>query len=751
MRPAAYRQGVILLIWPYKILNKLGAGGMGEVYLAEDTELDRKVALKFLMTRCTADAEVKSRFEREAKAAAALNHPNIITVYEIGEYEGRAYIAMEYVEGESLRQKVSSGQLSVESAVDIAMQTCDGSNAAHQAGIIHRDIKPENIIIDKSGRVRILDFGLARMAGVSKLTKEASTLGTISYMSPEQFQGALVDQRADVWAVGVVLYEMLTGELPFQGDYEQAVMYSVLNEKPEPIADLRPDLPATVETVIFKALEKDQNKRYQNMQELLLDLQALTVSPTAAPKQEKSIVVLPFENMSPDPEQEYFSDGLTEEIITDLSQIHDLLVISRSSAMTFKGSKKKIREIAKEVNVRYVLEGGVRKAGNNLRITAQLIDATTNAHLWAEKYKGTLDDVFEIQEKVSRCIVESLKVTLSQKESKKIAERQIDNVQAYECWLKARQEIYQWTEDNLVQALNYLEKGLEIIGENSALYAGMGFVYFQFHNSGIRTDEETLRKAESYIDKVFQLEPDAVLGHFVMGVIRYIQGKIKEAIRHLTHTITLDPNHSDSMRILSYIYSMMIGNSNRARPLSQKALEIDPLMPVNYLAHAFSNWAEGRYDLALESCKKYYQMAPKNIHAQQSYVTSLLWIERFDEAFTLIDILQKEHPSHIFTNMLVMFKYALQNKKTDALQSVTEEQRNAAWNHSYLTWIMAECYALMNEKDESLDWLENAVNKGWCNYPLFSKLDPFLQNIRSEERFKKLMGRVRYEWEHFEV
>lgn len=268
----------------YNIVEKLGEGGMGEVYLAHDTELDRKVALKFLPPHYTFDTELKSRFRREAKAAAALNHPNIITVHEIGEHENRTYIAMEYVEGESLREKVSRGQLLVNSAVDIAHQICDGLNAAHQAGIIHRDIKPENIVIDKAGRVRILDFGLARMSGATKLTKEASTLGTISYMSPEQFQGVPVDHRADIWAVGVVLYEMLTGVLPFKGEYEQAVMYSVCNEEPEPVSSLRPDVSGELEKVVSISLEKEPGRRYQNVGEMLTELEKLRESWSALSK-----------------------------------------------------------------------------------------------------------------------------------------------------------------------------------------------------------------------------------------------------------------------------------------------------------------------------------------------------------------------------------------------------------------------------------------------------------------------------------
>ena len=442
----------------YKILEKLGEGGMGEVYLAHDTDLDRRVALKFLPLHYTKDKEINKRFQREAKAAAKLNHPNIITVYEIGEFEGRTFIAMEYVEGVSLREKltcvgakhseedmqkngsVHSGNASplrMDEIIDIATQICEGLSAAHQEGIIHRDIKPENILIDKSGRVKIVDFGLARMRGVTKLTKSASTLGTLKYMSPEQYQNKEADHRSDIWSFGVVLFEMLTGQLPFQGEYEAAVMYSVVNEEPVSFSSIREDTPQNLEQIVSKALEKDPAKRFQSIQDVIEELKKPMSSILVSEKKEKSIVVLPFENMSPDPDQEYFSDGLTEEIITDLSHIHDLLVISRNSAMTFKGTNKKTSEIAKEVNVQYVLEGSVRKAGNNLRITAQLIDSDKDVHLWAEKHSGTLDNVFDIQEKVSESIVNELRLKLSPQEKKQISERPIENIHAYEFYLKA--------------------------------------------------------------------------------------------------------------------------------------------------------------------------------------------------------------------------------------------------------------------------------------------------------------------------
>jgi non-specific serine/threonine protein kinase len=591
----------------YKIIEKLGEGGMGEVYLAEDTSLDRKVALKFLPKAYTADANAISRFKREAKAVAKLNHPNIITVYEISEFEDTTFIAMEYVEGSSLRDVIKEGEMSIDIVKNIATQICEGLNEAHKVGITHRDIKPENILIDRQGRVKVLDFGLAQIKGANRLTKETSTLGTLKYMSPEQYKRSKIDHRTDIWSFGVVLFEILTGELPFRGEYEAALMYSVVNEEPKSLISLRHDTPQNLQQIVSKTLEKDPENRYQNIEDILIELKKTQPITVKEPEQEKSIVVLPFVNMSPDPEQEYFSDGLTEEIITDLSHIHDLLVISRSSAMTFKGTKKKIKEIAKEVNVRYVLEGSVRKAGNNLRITAQLIDAITDAHLWAEKYSGTLDDVFDIQEKVSRSIVDALKLKLTAKEDAQIAERPIDNVFAYECYLKAKQEIHRWTEESLNRALQHLKNGLDIIGENALLYAGMGYVYYQYVNAGFK-QEDYISKVEDCIKKVFELEPDSSQGHFLLGLINQaFLGNQKQSIHHLKLALVANHNDSEVLIWLSMGY-ICVGKMDVSTPLVEKLLQINPLNPVSHFMLSLLRYYEGRFEDALESLHKCNQM-----------------------------------------------------------------------------------------------------------------------------------------------
>jgi serine/threonine protein kinase len=517
----------------YKIIKKLGEGGMGVVYKAQDTKLDRDVALKFLSIHLTANENEKRRFLQEAKAAAALNHLNICTIYEVDEFDGQSFIAMELVEGQNLKEKIKAGPAEVKEAIDIAVQIAEGLRKAHEKGIIHRDIKSANIMVNNESQVKIMDFGLAKLAGQAGLTKTRSAAGTVAYMSPEQIQGQEVDPRSDIWSYGVVLYEMLTGQLPFKGDYESAIMYSILNEQQKSLDHFRPDILINIEQIINKSLKKNKEYRYQSFLEILKDLRKPADFESKNGKQEKSIIVLPFDDMSPNKDNEYFSDGLTEEIIADLSHIQHLIVISRTSAMRLKGTDKDIKTIGRELNVKYVLEGSVRKAGNNLRITAQLIDAKNDSHLWAEKYNGTLDDVFDIQEKVSRSIVDTLKIKLTQKENEWIANRPIDNIQAYECYIKARQDIWTWTEEGLERALSYLQSGLNIVGENILLYFGIGYVYWTYVIVGFKPKEECLSEAENYANKILKIKPESPHGHLLLGITRARQGNYKKGAIHL--------------------------------------------------------------------------------------------------------------------------------------------------------------------------------------------------------------------------
>jgi eukaryotic-like serine/threonine-protein kinase len=730
----------------YKIIEKLGEGGMGIVYKAKDTRLNRTVALKFLPAELTQDKEAKKRFIQEAQAAAALNHPHICTIYEIDESDDQTFIAMEFIEGQTLKEKIETGPLGLDEAVDIASQVAEGLGEAHKKGIIHRDIKPANIMLTNKGQAKITDFGLAKLSWGADLTKPSTIMGTVVYMSPEQAKGEEVDHRTDIWSLGAMLYEMLSGERPFQKEQEQALIYAILNDKPTPLSLLRSDIPTHIEQVTENALAKKADERYQNIQKLIQDLKPSI----SFPKAEKSIVVLPFDDMSPGKDNEYFSDGLTEEIISDLSMIHDLLVISRSSAMTYKGTKKKIKEIGQELNVHYVLEGSVRKAGNNLRITAQLIDAINDTHLWAEKYNGTLEDVFDIQEKVSQSIVHALKLKLSSEEKRKISAKPIDNAQAYDCYLRAYREIMSFSKDRLEHALKLLHNGIEIIGENAVFYAGMAFTHFQYANLGIE-QEKHIKKAEEFVTKAFMLAPELAEAYFVSGCINQIfHGKAHESIRQFQRAHSIKPDDPEIMLWLVWGY-VLVGKMNIAMSLTDRCIKIDPINPMNYALKGIIHLFQGQFDLAQKPLLDMHKMIPESSMWQFWKSIVLLYNDLPKESYDFINEFIKEPGQDALAQMAIFLKYVLKGDKNKLSQLLNPDFIKAVRNDCQSSWHMATFYSYVEAKRQSIEWLENAVDRGFINYPFLNEHDKLLNNIRGEPRFKKLMAQVKHEWENFEV
>ena len=745
--PSALFKKDQLIAGKYRIIQKIGEGGMGVVYKAQDTKLDRPVALKFLPPEMTRDPASKKRFIQEAKAAAALNHPNITVVYEIGEDEGQTFIAMEFIEGKTLRERIESGPIEIEEAVNIASQVAEGLKEAHDRGIIHRDIKPANIMLTKKGQAKIMDFGLAKLAWGADLTKPSMIMGTAAYMSPEQARGEAVDHRTDIWSLGAMLYEMLAGEKPFQKSHDQALIHSILNDKPTPPSFLRSELPAHIEQVIERALAKKVSERYQNIQKLIQDLDPSISSP----KMEKSIVVLPFDDMSPGKDNEYFSDGLTEEIISDLSLIHDLLVISRSSAMTYKGTKKKIKEIGQELNVQYVLEGSVRKAGNNLRITAQLIDAINDTHIWANKYSGTLDDIFEIQEKVSRSIVDALKMELNHEVDQKLGKRLIKNMQAYECYLRARQDIYTFSKEGLDRAVRYLQDGIEIIGDNAVIFGGMGYAYSQYVNIGLE-HEEYVNKAEEYASKALALDPESLKAQFIMGFLNlFYHGNPKKAIHHFKRAMKIFPDDPDVLFWLTAGYGVNWGKPKEARQSYNRLLKVDPLNVFAYGGYMLDVMADGNLDLSVDYITKWFRKEPQLTVALYFTVQFLAYCNHFKEASVLVRENARLDLDDMFTKLSLLVKYAIEGDRKSIEGIITDDFKKTAERDPQNSYFISGYYALLGMKEEAFEWLENAVDRGFINYPFISKYDPFLKNIRSEPRFKKLMERVKHEWETFEV
>jgi TolB-like protein/Flp pilus assembly protein TadD len=466
--------------------------------------------------------------------------------------------------------------------------------------------------------------------------------------------------------------------------------------------------------------------------------------------EENSIIVLPFENISPDPDQEYFSDGLTEEIITDLSYIEDLLVISRSSAMTFKGTKKTLKEVTNEVRVRYALEGSVRKAGKNIRIVAQLIDGRNDSHIWADKYTGTLEDIFDIQEKVSRSIADALKIKLSSGEKEKINQRPIENAFAYDCFKRAYPEISSMAKERIDYGLNLLQKGLELTGDNAVIYAGIANAHMQYANTGYAS-EENIAKSEGFLQKALNLDPELPEALLALGgIILLREGNIHRVIDHWKRALASSPDDPEIMIYLSLIYSH-VGQNKAALKLVEKITKIDPINPMCDAVTGWVQFFSGEYKMAIDPLFAAYNLAPDNAMHQFFKALILLYNDQADKAFDFIAEVVDESSTNIWTLVTLFMKYTIKGDKEKIASLFTPEfAAQIQMDHQY-SYHIATFYSFLNEKEEALKWLENAINRGFINYPLLNEQDVLLENIRDDESFKTLMKRVRQEWENFEI
>ena len=502
----------------YEVQEKIGAGGMGVVHKALDTKLKRTVALKFLSGGLAADPEQRQRFIREAMAASSLDHPNICTIYEINEAEdGQLFLAMAYYPGETLSQMLRGGPLSLERTLDIAIQVARALERAHQHGVTHRDIKPANIMFTK-GMVKVLDFGLAKLADDAGLTREGEAMGTVRYMSPEQATGKFVDPRTDIWAMGAVFYEMLTGVAPFVGATSQGVLHAILTQAVTPIAPQFTNVPPEVDWIIAKALAKNTKDRYAQISEMLADLEAIrehrqpssaSGSSVSKPLDAAAMAVLPFENLSGDKENEYFSDGLTEEVINALSQVKGLRVVSRTSSFEFKGKAQDIRKIGEVLKVQSLLEGSVRSIGNRLRVTAQLTDVATGYHVWSHRYDREVSDVFEIQDQISAAIVEALKLALPLRTEHSPASHAETNMEAYQMCLKGRFYWNKKTPAGLEKAQEFFESALEEDPDCALAYSGLADTYTLMAGYGLAPPCEMWPKAKAAALKAIAANPAA--------------------------------------------------------------------------------------------------------------------------------------------------------------------------------------------------------------------------------------------------
>ena len=697
----------------YKILEKLGEGGMGVVYKAQDLKLDRAVAIKFLPSHLSASEENKARFIQEARATAALNHPNILNVYDIDEQDNGMFFVMEYVDGKTLKSHITSlkaGEgIPVSQSINWTILIAQGLIAAHEKGIVHRDIKPENIMLTKDGIPKIMDFGIAKLKGGTGLTRTGTSLGTLSYMSSEQAQGMSADHRSDIWSLGVVFYEMLTSELPFRGEHEAALMYLIVNDQPPVPSQIDRRVPPQVDSIVLKMLEKDRSMRYQSMEEVVKALHQVRDELMAAQTgKTKSIAVLPFTNMSTDQENEYFSDGLTEEIIANLSQLKDMKIIARTTSMQYKGTKKDVKTIGRELGARYIMEGSVRKFQNDLRITAQFINVEDGTQLWAGTYKGKLADVFDFQEQVSKQIVDALMVKLTPTERVALTKRSTVNAEAFDYYLRARGFLYRLSKNNLNIAIQLFQKAIELDQRYAAAYAGMGEAYAYLYQSFERKDVWLDKAIESCL-KAQLYDPTLSEAYAALGIAYFNKKKLDDALTAGRRAIELDTNNHIAYWILGRIYRE-IDRESEAANLFKKVIELNPDFYTAYgdLRMVYERLGEKDkkneiLQAALQMFPRYLLQYPEDARARMIYALSLSQAGKSEEA------------------------------KVEAGKAI-----EISPDDTVMLYNVACFYSTLGEKKLALGALKNAINAGYVAYE-YIKRDPDFDNIRNEPEYTELM------------
>jgi TolB-like protein/Tfp pilus assembly protein PilF len=773
----------------YKIIEEIGRGGMGIVYKAEDLKLKRPVALKFLPPHLMDSPELKERFLVEAQAAAALSHPNICVIHEIGEDKGQPYIAMEYVDGETLRDRIRKGPLVASEALAIVSQVAAGLGEAHGKRIIHRDIKSANIMVTAKGRAKVMDFGLAKLRGGSSLTRSQTTLGTVAYMSPEQARGEELDQRTDVWSLGVVLYEMFSGKLPFQGEHDQSVIYAILHEEPESLKKAWPDAAPEMEQIIGRALAKKPDDRYQTMEEFREDVEALAegLKPLrakrrrarrilgiraayvysapaillaillglnvgglrnrllgrAAPAPAIRLAILPFENLSGDPQQEYFSDSLTQEMIAQLGRLHPetLSVIARTSVMRYKKTNAPIDQIGRELNVGYVLEGSAQQEGTRVRITAELIKVQGQSQLWADSIEREMSGILALQNEVSQKIAGALALKLLPAEQARLASAKPVNPEAYEAFLRGS---YQWmkfvTAGDLDTAEKYFDLALEKDSSYAPAYAGRAWVWLIRNQVGWSRPEEAGPKAKAAALRAIELDENSAGAQEVLATVRaFIDWDWEGAWEPWRRSLALNPNVASAQG--SYAnFLMVMGHGEEALIHSQQAVELDPFNPLVHVWHAAVLYSRRRTDEAIPEAKEaqriqpdfllaanmlWYILSGKKGMEREALAAAKVWVRVTYDAPGIEAVLDEGYR---------------QGGYTEAMRRGAEFLIALLPKTFCLPTDIASFYVFAGEKDEAIEWLEKGLEIHDPALPYIGL--PSYDDIRSDPRFQNILRRV---------